>query len=169
MHSNGSSHPLLVEYRMVQPLWKIVWQFLIKLNIYLKLIFNFNKVKYILWPSRVSTMAQWAKDLTVASLVAAETWVQSPAQCSGLRISSCHSCGVRQLWLRFNPEPGNFKIPRAKNKQTNNQPTYDLAIPLPRVEFILENEILCSNKITLEKWNSVFKQNLYKCLCQFYW
>ena len=39
-------------------------------------------------------MAQWVKNLTEAAQVAVEDWVQSPAGCSGLRISCCHSCGV---------------------------------------------------------------------------
>ena len=40
----------------------------------------------------VLNSAQWVKDLTAA--VAAEMWVPSPAQCSGLRIRCCRSCGI---------------------------------------------------------------------------
>ena len=39
-------------------------------------------------------MAQWVKNLTAVALVAAEAWVQSPTQCSGLKIQHCHSCVV---------------------------------------------------------------------------
>ena len=49
-------------------------------------------------------MAQWVKNPTAAARVAAEVWVRSSAQQSGL------TDGVLlQLWLRFSP--GNFHMP----------------------------------------------------------
>ena len=43
-------------------------------------------------------MAQWVKNLIVASQVAAEVWVRNLAQCSGLK-----DPGLPKLWLRLNP------------------------------------------------------------------
>ena len=51
-------------------------------------------------------MAQWVKDLTVASQVTAKAQVRSPAQSSGLK-----DLALLQLWLKFNPWPGNFHMP----------------------------------------------------------
>ena len=39
-------------------------------------------------------MAQWGKDPTSVAQVATEARVQSPAQCNGLRIWHCCSCGL---------------------------------------------------------------------------
>jgi hypothetical protein len=35
MQGNWVTHTLLVDHKVIQPLWKIVWYFLIKLNMYL--------------------------------------------------------------------------------------------------------------------------------------
>ena len=43
-------------------------------------------------------MAQWVKNLTAVGWVTMEAWVQSLAQCSGLK-----DLALLQLWLRFNP------------------------------------------------------------------
>ena len=39
-------------------------------------------------------MAQWIKDLTTATQIAAEAWVSFPAQQSGLKIRHCHTCCI---------------------------------------------------------------------------
>ena len=57
--------------------------------------------------SRVPTVVQWVKNLTVAAQVTAEVWVQSLTQCSGLK-----DLALLQLQLRFDPWPGNFHRPR---------------------------------------------------------
>ena len=41
----------------------------------------------------VPAVAQWVNDPMAAAWVAAEAWIRSPAQHSGLRIWDCHSCG----------------------------------------------------------------------------
>ena len=48
-------------------------------------------------------MVQWVKNLTPSARVTAEVWVQSQAQHNGLKDPA-----LAQLWLRFNPWPGNF-------------------------------------------------------------
>ena len=59
------------------------------------------------WLSRNGMMleapaaAQWPKDPTAASQVAAEVGAPSPARHSGLRIQHCHSCGSDSV-----PGPG---------------------------------------------------------------
>ena len=50
-------------------------------------------------------MAQWVKNPTAAGQVTEEVWVQSPAHLSGLKDPL-----LPQLWLRFNPWPGNFHM-----------------------------------------------------------
>ena len=47
-------------------------------------------------------MAQWVKNLTAATWVAVEVWVQSLAQCNGLKDPA--------LWFGFNPRPRNFHV-----------------------------------------------------------
>ena len=50
-------------------------------------------------------LAQWVKDLV---LLGAAVWVADAAQ-----ILHCCGCGVGwQLQLRFNPQPGSFRVPR---------------------------------------------------------
>ena len=61
-------------------------------NIYLKIIFP-----------GVSTVAQWVKNLTAVAPVAVEAWVLSP----GAWYSRLKDLALPQLWLRFNPWPGN--------------------------------------------------------------
>lgn len=51
----------------------------------------------------VPTRAQWVKNLTVAARVTVDSWVQSPAQCSGLK-----DLLLPQLQLRFNPWTGTY-------------------------------------------------------------
>ena len=50
-------------------------------------------------------MAQWVKSPTAMAWVAAEVWVQSLAQHSGLKDPV-----LPQLWHRFGPWPGNFHM-----------------------------------------------------------
>ena len=58
-------------------------------------------------------MVQWVKNLTAAAQVIAEAWVQSLAQCSGLKDLTLLQLQRRsQLWLGFNPWPGNFHTPQ---------------------------------------------------------
>ena len=45
----------------------------------------------------VPTEAQWVKNLTAAAQVAAEVWIRSPAQLSGLRIWHCCSCSLESI------------------------------------------------------------------------
>ena len=52
-------------------------------------------------------MAQWVKNLTVAAWVIVEVQVQALAGCNGLK-----DLALTQLWLRFNPWPGNFHVPQ---------------------------------------------------------
>ena len=42
----------------------------------------------------VPAVAQWTKNPSAAALVLLETWVQSLAQRSELRIPCCHNCGI---------------------------------------------------------------------------
>ena len=50
-------------------------------------------------------MTQWFKNPAVATQVAAEAWVQSPAQSSRLKDPA-----LSQLWPRFSPSPRNFHM-----------------------------------------------------------
>ena len=50
-------------------------------------------------------MALWAKNLTAVAGVAVEVRVPSLAQLSGLK-----DLALLQLWLSFNPWPGNFHV-----------------------------------------------------------
>lgn len=50
-------------------------------------------------------MVQWVKNLTVVAQVIAEVQVQSPAQHSELKTPE-----LPQLWLLFNPWPGNIHM-----------------------------------------------------------
>ena len=52
----------------------------------------------------VPTVVQWVTNLTAAAQVAAEVWVQSPAQCTWLKVPALLKL---QLRLRFNPWLGN--------------------------------------------------------------
>lgn len=52
-------------------------------------------------------MVPWVKNLTAAAGVAAKVQVQFPNQHSGLK-----DLALLQLWLRFNPWPGNFHVPQ---------------------------------------------------------
>lgn len=56
--------------------------------------------------SGVPAVVLWFKNPTAASRVAAEAWVQSPPWSSALK-----DLTLLQLWLRFNPWPGNFHRP----------------------------------------------------------
>ena len=57
-------------------------------------------------------MAQWVKNLTAEAQVTAESWVQSPAQHSGLKYPALLQLQCRsQLWLRFSLWPGNVHMP----------------------------------------------------------
>ena len=60
----------------------------------------------------VSAVMQWVKNLTAATQVTAEVWVQSPVQHSGLKYLVLPQLQLRsQLWLRFNHSPRNFHMP----------------------------------------------------------
>ena len=63
----------------------------------------------------VPTVAQWAKNLTAAARVAAQLWVPSLDQCSGLKDPALLQLWCRlQLQLGFSPWPGhkNFFLKR---------------------------------------------------------
>ena len=55
-------------------------------------------------------MVQWIKNLTAAAWVAVEAGIQPPAPCSGLEDPL-----LPQLWLGFNPWPGNVHVPSLKS------------------------------------------------------
>ena len=56
-------------------------------------------------------MAQWVKNLTADTRVNAEAWVRFPAQHGGLKDLALPLLQCRlQLWLGFNPWPGNFHM-----------------------------------------------------------
>ena len=63
----------------------------------------------------VPTAAQWVKDPTAVAQVAAEAWVQSLVQSSGLKDPT-----LPQLQLRFNPWPVNFHMPQVRPKKPNS-------------------------------------------------
>ena len=57
-------------------------------------------------------MVHWVKSPTAEAQVAAEVWVQSPAQHSGLKDALFPPLRCRmQLWREFNPWPRNFHMP----------------------------------------------------------
>ena len=59
----------------------------------------------------VPSVAQWVKNAAAVAWLAAEAWVQSPAQHCGLRDLVLLQLRRRsQLWLRFNPWPWNFHM-----------------------------------------------------------
>ena len=75
----------------------------------------------------VPTVAQWVKNSTAAAWVAVEVWVQSPAWHSGLKDPVLWQLWLwSQVWLKFNPWPGNFHMlwvwPEKKQKQKNREP-----------------------------------------------
>ena len=64
---------------------------------------------------RVPTMAQWVKNPTAVSKVAAEVWVLSPTWHSGLKDPALLWLQCRlQLWLGLSPWPGNFHMPQVQ-------------------------------------------------------
>ena len=54
-------------------------------------------------------MVQWVKTPTAVARVAAESRVQSPARCSGLKDPA-----LLQLCFIFNPWPRNFHMPQIR-------------------------------------------------------
>ena len=58
----------------------------------------------------VPAVEQWVKNLTAAAQVAAEVWVLSSAQHSGLKDPALLQ-RRSQLHHRFNPWPGNLHMP----------------------------------------------------------
>ena len=68
---------------------------------------------------RSSHCAQWVKNLTAAAWVAAELWVLSQAQHSGLKDTALLLPRLLSwLWLGFNPCPGNLHMPEYGRKTT---------------------------------------------------
>ena len=61
-------------------------------------------------------MVQWVKNTTAVAHVTLEVWVRSPAWHSGLK-----DLTLLQLYLGFNPWPGNFHRPQAWPKKTNKK------------------------------------------------
>ena len=51
-------------------------------------------------------MVQWVKNLTAVAWIAVEAWFQSLTGFSGLK-----GPALLQVWLGFNPWPGNFHKP----------------------------------------------------------
>ena len=54
-------------------------------------------------------MVQWVKNPTAEAQVTAEVQVRSLAQSSGVK-----DLALLQLWLPFNPWPGNFHVRRVQ-------------------------------------------------------
>ena len=77
MWSNRNSHSLLVEWKMVQPLWMIVWQFPLELNILLS--YNPAIVHLGIYPKELKTYFQTkicAWMFIAALFITAKTWKQ---------------------------------------------------------------------------------------------
>ena len=79
-------------------------------------------------------MVQWAKNPTAVVQVSVELWIQSPAQCNGLKDLALVQLRCRlQLWLEFSLLTGNFHAPRVwplkkKNmsKTNNHSPSINI-------------------------------------------
>ena len=64
-----------------------------------------------IYSSGVPAVAQWVRNLTKVAQVAVETQVRSSSWYSGLKDPELPQLWCRlQLWLRFNPWPGNFHM-----------------------------------------------------------